>query len=228
VPDLTAADDGREGRPAKDSELATVVDPRSVARLVYGPTRFESICRYRDILASRGIDWGLLGPREIDRLWERHILNSAAVAELLPPAAAVADVGSGAGLPGIPLAILRTDLTVDLIEPLLRRSNFLTHTVDDLGITGRVTVRRARAEELRRSYDMVLSRALAPLDRLIRWCLPLMKTDGEILAIKGASATDELAQHARLIASSGLIAEVVTVTVDRRVDPTTVLRLRLR
>lgn len=98
-------------------------------------------------MANRGIEWGLLGPREVPRLWDRHILNSAAVAQLVPDHAGVADIGSGAGLPGIPVAILRPDLVVDLVESLLRRTTFLTHTVDDLGITSRVQVVRARAEE---------------------------------------------------------------------------------
>jgi 16S rRNA (guanine527-N7)-methyltransferase len=187
----------------------------------------ESICRYKDLLINQGIEWGLLGPREVDRIWGRHILNSAAVVELIPRGASVADVGSGAGLPGIPVAILRPDLTVDLIEPLLRRSTFLTHSVDDLGITGRVSVRRERAEQVGRTYDVVLSRALAPLDRLIRWCLPLMKPSGQILAIKGASAGQELIDHDRLIAASGLTADVVTPRLVDELDATTVVRLRL-
>jgi 16S rRNA (guanine527-N7)-methyltransferase len=168
-----------------------------------------------------------LGPRELDRIWGRHILNSAAVAELVPEGATVADVGSGAGLPGIPLAVLRPDLRVDLIEPLLRRSNFLTHSVDDLGITGRVAVRRDRAEQIRDTYDAVLSRALAPLDRLIRWCLPLMKPSGQILAIKGASAGRELTSHARLVADSGLTADIILLRAAPELEQTTVIRLRL-
>jgi 16S rRNA (guanine527-N7)-methyltransferase len=162
----------------------------------------------------------------VERIWGRHILNSVAVAELIPDGASVADVGSGAGLPGIPVALLRTDLTVDLIEPLLRRSTFLTHSVDDLGITDRVSVRRERAEQVGRTYDAVLSRALAPLDRLIRWCLPLMEPDGQILAIKGASAGRELVDHDRLIRASGLSADIVTPQSAPDVEPTTVIRLR--
>jgi 16S rRNA (guanine527-N7)-methyltransferase len=221
---------------AADALSAAVAHPEegvrpavpAVVKRVFGPNAYELISRYRDILASRGIDWGLLGPREVERLWSRHILNSASVAGLVDEGTAVADVGSGAGLPGIPVALLRPELAVDLIEPLLRRSRFLTHTVDDLGITGRVSVVRARAEDVAQTYDTVLSRALAPLDRLIPWCLPLMKPTGQILAIKGASARDEVATHQRLVSGSGLQADVVTVTCDPEVEPTTVVRLRLR
>lgn len=225
-----ADDTGSSATPgAADAESAAPGDvSRLVAERVFGDaSAFVSISRYKDILASRGIDWGLLGPREVDRIWGRHILNSAAVAELIPHGASVADVGSGAGLPGIPVALLRPDLTVDLIEPLLRRSTFLTHSVDDLGITARVSVRRERAEQVDRTYDAVLSRALAPLDRLLRWCLPLMKPTGQILAIKGSSAGQELIDHQRLIRSSGLAAEIVTPRLSPEVESTTVIRLRL-
>ncbi|MDN5772125.1 MAG: 16S rRNA (guanine(527)-N(7))-methyltransferase RsmG [Microlunatus sp.] len=177
-------------------------------------------------MTDRGIEWGVLGPREANRVWTRHILNSAAVAQLIPPRATVADVGSGGGLPGIPVALLRPDLRVELIEPLLRRCSFLTHAVEALGLTGRVTVRRARAEEVGESYDAVLSRALAPLDRLIRWCLPLMSPEGQILAIKGASAEDEVSRNARMILASGLLVEVVRPQIEPTLPPTTVVRLR--
>jgi 16S rRNA (guanine527-N7)-methyltransferase len=225
-----AEDTGSSATPgAADAESAAPGDvSRLVAERVFGDaSAFVSISRYKDILASRGIDWGLLGPREVDRIWGRHILNSAAIAELIPHGASVADVGSGAGLPGIPVALMRPDLTVDLIEPLLRRSTFLTHSVDDLGITARVSVRRERAEQVDRTYDAVVSRALAPLDRLLRWCLPLMKPTGQILAIKGSSAGQELIDHQRLIRSSGLAAEIVTPRLSPEVESTTVIRLRL-
>ena len=197
-----------------------------VRRVFPDALAYQLICRYRDILAGQGIEWGLLGPREVPRLWERHILNSAAVVGLVPDHASVADIGSGAGLPGIPVAILRPDLTVDLVESLLRRSTFLTHTVDDLGITSRVAVIRSRAEELNRRYDVVLSRALAPLDRLVRWCRPLLNDGGSILAIKGSSAAQEIADHAALLRRSGLAAEVVTCRLDEEIPPTTVVRIR--
>lgn len=123
----------------------------------------KAIRQYVDILASRGIDWGLIGPRERDRLWERHVLNSVALAPRISSGAAVVDVGSGAGLPGLPLAILRPDLKMTLLEPLLRRVNFLNLAVAELDLSGRVEVVRGRAEEHRARYDVVTCRAVAPL-----------------------------------------------------------------
>lgn len=177
----------------------------------------EAIRQYVDILASRGIDWGVVGPREGERLWDRHILNSIAGASLLPQGATVVDVGSGAGLPGIPLAILRPDLKVTLLESLLRRANFLDLAVDELGLSDRVRVVRARAEEHRERYAVVTSRAVAPLPRLIGWCAPLMTGGGKILALKGSSAASELSdasaelREARL---SGVVHELPVPGLD--------------
>jgi 16S rRNA (guanine527-N7)-methyltransferase len=196
----------------------------SAAQEVFGD-RIDLARRYVDILASRGIEWGLIGPREGDRLWDRHVLNSAALADLIPEGSSVADVGSGAGLPGIPLAIARPDLQVDLVEPLLRRATFLTQAVDELGITDRVQVVRARAEDHRGAYDVVVARALAPLDRLIRWCDPLRSPSGTILALKGRSAGEELAEARKLLAARGLTGEVLTVRAHPTAEPTTVVRL---
>lgn len=186
--------------------------------------RFELLNRYVDILGSRGIAWGLLGPREGERLWDRHVLNSVAPADLLPVGATMADVGSGAGLPGIPLAILRPDLEVTLVEPLLRRAAFLTEAVHELGLDGRVAVVRARAEDHHGRYDAVVSRALAPLPRLLSWCGPLRKADGVILALKGRSAQDELTAAAREVRQHGLIGTVLTVRAHPGVELTTVVR----
>jgi len=135
-----------------------------------------------------------MGPREGERLWERHILNSIAGVSLLPEGATVVDVGSGAGLPGVPLAILRPDLKVTLLESLLRRAHFLELAVDELGLADRVRVVRARAEEHRERYAVVTSRAVAPLPRLIGWCAPLMARGGKILALKGSTAAVELSR----------------------------------
>jgi 16S rRNA (guanine527-N7)-methyltransferase len=198
--------------------------PSRAAREVYG-ARLPLINRYVDILASTGVEWGLIGPREADRLWDRHILNSAALGGLISKDSAVVDVGSGAGLPGIPLAILRPDLRMTLIEPLLRRSTFLIQTVDQLGIAARVEVVRSRAEDHHRTYDVVVSRALAPLDKLIGWCNPLRAAGGVILALKGESAADEVAAAARQLDSAQLNAEVFSARAHPDSEPATVVRL---
>jgi 16S rRNA (guanine527-N7)-methyltransferase len=187
--------------------------------------RYALISRYVDRLSTTGVEWGLIGPREVDRLWERHILNCAALSDLIPTGASVADIGSGAGLPGIPLAVLRPDLQVTLIEPLLRRSNFLTQAVDDLGITDRVTVRRTRAEDHRGTYDVVTARALAPLGRLVDWCAPLRAAGGLILALKGSSAADEVKQAAQTLSRHRLRADVLVARAHAEAEPTTVIRL---
>ena len=195
-----------------------------IARETYG-AEFPAINRYVDILRSTALDWGLLGPREAERLWDRHILNSAALSGLIAADSAVADVGSGAGLPGIPLGILRPDLRVTLIEPLLRRFTFLTQTVEELQISDRVEVVRSRAEDHRQTYHIVVARALAPLDRLIGWCNPLRAPDGVILALKGASAADEIAAAGQQLQAAQLQAEVLEVRAHPDVEPATVVCL---
>lgn len=174
---------------------------------LFGPGR-ELISRYVDILASRGIDWGLIGPREGDRLWERHVLNSVAAESLFPSGASVVDVGSGAGLPGIPLAVLRPDLQVTLLESLLRRVNFLELAVEELDLGDRVQVVRGRAEEHRVSYDVVTCRAVAPLPRLIEWCEPLLGRSGRLVALKGSSASQELSEAAPVLRRAQLVGSV--------------------
>ena len=182
--------------------------------------------RYVEILATTGVEWGLIGPRETDRLWERHVLNSAAVAELVPRDVSVVDVGSGAGLPGLPLALARPDLRVTLLEPLLRRATFLTQTVEELGLGGRVEVVRGRAEDHRGAYDVVTSRALAPLPRLLGWCLPLTVPAGLVLAVKGRSATEEVEQESSALARQRLRVDVLAVRAHPTSEPTTVVRVR--
>jgi 16S rRNA (guanine527-N7)-methyltransferase len=170
--------------------------------------------RYRELLAGDGVVRGLIGPREADRLWERHLLNSAILTDLLPANARVVDVGSGAGLPGIPMAIRRPDLSVDLVEPMLRRTRFLSEAVDALGLAGRVRVLRGRADDpevVRQAgaADWVVARAVAPLDRLVRWCLPLLSRRGRLLALKGAGGAEEARQHAAALAAAGSRVEAV-------------------
>jgi 16S rRNA (guanine527-N7)-methyltransferase len=204
-----------------------VAEQLDIAREIFGE-QFPLINRYVDILASTGVDWGLLGPREADRLWDRHILNSAALSGLIAPGRSVVDVGSGAGLPGIPLALLRPDLRVTLMEPLLRRATFLTQTVEKLGIEDRAEVIRSRAEDHDGKYDVVTSRALAPLDRLIGWCNPLRARGGMILALKGSSAADEVAAAMPRLESANLKAEVILARAHPDAQPATVVRLSER
>ena len=178
-----------------------------VAATLFG-SRLDRAQRYAEILAGAGVERGLLGPREVDRLWDRHILNSAAIAELLETGERVADIGSGAGLPGIPLALARPDLRVTLIEPLLRRSEFLREVVDDLGLD--MTIVRGRAEDLSvrqqvGEMDAVVSRAVASLDKLTKWSVPLLRPDGRMVAIKGERAEEEIRKHRRVMASLGAV-----------------------
>ena len=179
---------------------------------------------YADLLATDGVVRGLIGPREAPRIWDRHLLNCAAVAELIPSGASVVDVGSGAGLPGIVLAVARPDLSVALVEPLARRIAFLAEVVPALGLDRTVTVVRARAEELGGSLtpaDVVTARAVAPLDRLAGWCLPLAALGGRLLALKGASAADEVAEHRDAVGRLGGATPVVRRCGVGVIDPPT-------
>ena len=186
----------------------------------------ETITRYVDILASRGIDWGLIGPREADRLWGRHVLNSAVLAGLPGQGARVLDVGSGAGLPGVPLAIARPDLAVVLLEPLLRRYEFLVQVVDELELGDRVQVVRGRAEDLHDNFDVVTARAVAPLGKLLGWTKPLFLPDGELLALKGSSAADEVRDAGKQLRRDRLHAEVLELRATPEAEPTYVVRVR--
>ncbi|WP_255491693.1 MULTISPECIES: 16S rRNA (guanine(527)-N(7))-methyltransferase RsmG [unclassified Actinotalea] len=159
---------------------------------------------FHDLLAAEGVRRGLIGPREVARLWRRHLLNSAAVAPLLPATGTLVDVGSGAGLPGIVLAALRPDLRVVLLEPMLRRTTWLSEVRDSLGLSN-VEVVRGRAEEQHGviSADAVTARAVAPMDRLARWTLPLLRPGGVLLAMKGEHAVEELAAAGAVIDALG-------------------------
>ena len=155
--------------------------------------RLPTAERFADLLAHDGVIRGLIGPRETPRLWERHLLNCAVLGELVPARSTVCDIGSGAGLPGLVLAIARPDLAVTLVEPLLRRTSFLDEVVTTLGLDN-VEVVRARAEDLHgdRRFDVVTSRAVAPLPKLLRWSLPLAQPRGTVVAMKGSSAQEEI------------------------------------
>ncbi len=203
--------------------MQPAIDPRLVAEELYTES-YRAICRYVDILADTGLKWGLIGPREVDRLWDRHILNGVAIAQLIPEGSTVVDVGSGAGIPGIPLAILRPDLQITLLEPLLRRFTFLTQTVENLGITNARVV-RGRAEEHRALYEVVTGRAVAPLERLVEWCEGLRRPDGVILAMKGQAAGQELSTAEPLLRRLRLTGEVLSVRAHPDADPTNVVRI---
>jgi 16S rRNA (guanine527-N7)-methyltransferase len=184
--------------------------------------------QYAALLAGPGTERGLLGPREVPRLWDRHLLNCAVVTDLVPAEASVVDVGSGAGLPGLVMAIRRPDLRVTLLEPLLRRTRFLEEAVSALGLESQVEVLRGRAEDVRgtRDFDVVTSRAVAPLERLLPWSLPLARRGGLVLALKGDTAADELEAAAPVLRRlGGRAAEVVHIGPDSLSFPTTVVRV---
>lgn len=181
-------------------------------------------------LASSGIERGLLGPREVPRLWGRHVLNCAVVAELMDADASVVDVGSGAGLPGLAIAIARPDLQLDLVEPLERRVIWLKEVVDDLDLDN-VTVHRARAEEMVGNLhgDYVTARAVSALSTLAGWTIPLTRAGGQVLAIKGRSAAEEIDKARKVIRKlGGGTPEIVTVGADVLTEPTTVVRIPVR
>lgn len=185
--------------------------------------------RYADLLALVATERGLIGPREVPRLWERHLLNCAVLSDAIPDSATVCDVGSGAGLPGVVLAVRRADLEVTLVEPLLRRATFLAEAVEALGLTNAEVVRN-RAEELHgvRTFDVVTSRAVAPLARLLRWSLPLVRPGGEVLAMKGSSVAAELEEAADVLSERGAARpEVVHLGYSMLSVPTTAVRVRL-
>jgi 16S rRNA (guanine527-N7)-methyltransferase len=187
------------------SSARELADPPPAALAVFAD-RLPLARRYVAHLVGTGVERGLIGPREAPRIWERHVLNCAVVAEVLPDGARVVDVGSGAGLPGIPLALARPDLSVVLVEPLARRVDWLREVVEDLGLP--VSVERGRAEEpaVRARWegaDVVTARAVAPLARLAGWALPLVRPGGVLLAFKGASAAEEVARDGAAVRRLG-------------------------
>ncbi len=217
------ATEGVTGEPPVREETDLLVEQRLRARY---PAAAEALGRYADLLATDGVVRGLIGPREVGRLWSRHLANCAVLEELVPPGALVADVGSGAGLPGLPLAIVRPDLRVVLVEPLLRRATFLGEAVAALGLGERVEVLRGRAEEQTLAVDVVTARAVAPLDRLAGWTLPLARVGGTLLALKGEGAADEVsASAAALERLGGGQIEVLTCGAGVVEPPTTVVRV---
>lgn len=202
-------------------------EPPAAAAEIFGGA-FPLACRYAALLAGPGTERGLLGPAESGRLWDRHLLNSAAVAELLPPDGVLADLGSGAGLPGVVLALLRPAVRVVLVEPMLRRTEFLEECVRELGLANTVVL-RGRAEDVAGQVDadVVTARAVAPLHRLAGMAAGLLRPGGLLLAVKGQSAAAELEQALPVLARLGLSgAEIVTVGGRYLCPAVTVVRMR--
>lgn len=206
--------------------------PPPAAAAIFG-THLPRALEYARLLATDGVVRGLIGPREVPRLWDRHLLNCAVTAELVGDRESVVDVGSGAGLPGVVLALLRPDARVALVESLARRVTFLEECRTALDLAN-VTVVHGRAEDretvrVAGRCDVVVSRAVAPLDRLALWCLPLLRPGGRMVAVKGASAEAELKRHESVIARRG--GERMTVQkcgVELLDEPTTVVLIHRR
>lgn len=191
------------------------------------------LTQYAEILVGPGTERGLLGPREAPRIWDRHILNCAVVADptvgLIPTGATVADIGSGAGLPGVVWALIRPDLRIVLIESLLRRATFLTECVHSLGLSDRVTVVRDRAESVTGGpksarpgqMDVVTARAVASLGTLAAWGTPLLAPGGFLVALKGESASEEVERDNQELATLGLVDVRVIQVGQGIVEPAT-------
>jgi 16S rRNA (guanine527-N7)-methyltransferase len=186
---------------------------------------YEPMLRYAELLAAEGVARGLIGPNEAPRLWDRHLLNSAAVAGLLPEQGLVVDLGSGAGLPGVVLALCVPTVRMALVDATKRRTDFLSEVVTELGLADRVRVVWGRAEELPpMAADLVVARAVAPLSRLAGWSMPHLVRGGVLLAMKGESAAEELNRDAAGLRRLG-VASSELLTLGSEADPVRVIRL---
>lgn len=221
------AEDGERGRASSAEETGPgqdplAEDPRVVALL---GNAYPVLRRFGELLADEGVTRGLIGPREVPRLWERHLLNCAAVAPLLP-SGLVVDLGSGAGLPGVVVAAMRPDVRMVLLEPMERRTRWLTEVVSELGLDAQVLRSRAEDQHGLLQADAVTARAVAPLDRLASWSLPLLRQGGVLVALKGERADDELAEAREAIAAlGGGPGDVVVAETVEGVAPTRVVRV---
>jgi 16S rRNA (guanine527-N7)-methyltransferase len=202
------ADGSDAGTPLAEEPLVAPPSPPA-ATTVFGD-RLGEAERFAAVLADTGVSHGLIGPREVPILWERHILNCAVTEDSFPQGAAVVDVGSGAGLPGLALAIARPDLHLHLVEPMLRRTTWLSDTIADLRLDN-CTVHRGRAEE----FDGILrlpwatARAVARVDKLARWTFPLLAEGGTLVALKGSSAQEELEKATPALRRLGMTGATV-------------------
>ncbi|HSP61109.1 MAG TPA: 16S rRNA (guanine(527)-N(7))-methyltransferase RsmG [Ornithinimicrobium sp.] len=212
----------REGVPVGASAGGLPEPPPAAVRL-FGD-RLALAVRYAEELATTGIAHGLVGPREAPRLWERHLLNCVLLESLVPEGSRVIDIGSGAGLPGLVLAVARPDVTVHLVEPLLRRTTWLERTVSVLELDN-VVVHRARAEQVDLTAPVVTARAVAALGTLAGWALPLLEPGGRLLALKGATAEDELAE-ARPVLDELAVPQARVLRLEQEgVDPVNVVEV---
>ena len=211
--------------PVAASAPLTAPSAPPAAQTVFGD-RLPLAERFAAVLADTGVSHGLIGPREVPILWDRHILNCAVVQEAFPAGVSVVDVGSGAGLPGLALAIVRPDLHLHLVEPMLRRTTWLTATIDELELDN-CTVHRGRAEELHGvlSAPFATARAVARIDKLARWTFPLLQDHGTLVALKGDSAAQELDEEQKTLRKLGMVSAVVEVYgTDLLPIPTTTLQ----
>lgn len=202
---------------------------RNAAQTIFGD-RLALAERYVEHLCTTGIEHGLLGPREVPRMWSRHVLNCAVLGTALEAGVNVADVGSGAGLPGLAVAIARPDVEMTLIEPMERRVDWLSAVIADLGLDN-VQVIRARAEEVTDEVmaDVVTARAVSALKKLIPLTVPLLDDDGQLLLLKGRSAGEEIEAASKIIKKHRLrTPEVLVLGADLLEEPTTVVRARRR
>ena len=210
------------------SEVEYETEPKAAAD-IFGP-QLELARAYTDRLAKDSETFGLLGPRELPRIWGRHVINSALLSELVPAGSKVADIGSGAGLPGIPMAIAQPDAHFTLIEPMERRSGWLQQVINDLGIKN-ADVIRARAEEVERTdFDIATARAVAALDKLLKLLTPLIRgSDGKtVLAMKGSRAPEEILDAKKRLEILGFDApEIITLGLGRAPETATVVRIKL-
>jgi 16S rRNA (guanine527-N7)-methyltransferase len=209
-------------------EIDTYIVPPPGATAVFG-SALGGAEEFARILATRGVEQGLIGPHEVPRLWDRHLLNCAVVAELIDDRCeTLVDIGSGAGLPGIVLAMVRPELNVTLLEPMERRCRFLSECVAELGLTN-AAVLRGRAEDVVLRADVATARAVAPLDRLAELAIGVVRPGGMVLAIKGRTAADELKKARPVLRRIGARgAEVVRAGQGKVVPATTVVRFSAR